>query len=175
MNKSSAALRLLTISGLIAALYVALTFTVPWLSFGMMQLRLSEVLTVLPLFYPPSVVGLSVGCVVSNLIGFLTGANPIGLIDAPVGGMATLLAALCTCYIGQKIQHRHGRLLLGLLPPVLFNAIIVGAELTVLFLDLFWVNFFWVFAGQFLVCYLLGYPLGLALSKNDLYRRIFKL
>ena len=144
MNQSQSykGLRLLCANALIAALYVALTFTLPWLSFGMMQLRLSEALTVLPLFYPPSVVGLGVGCAVSNLVGFLTGANPIGLIDAAVGSAATLLAALATLWIGRHIRRHHARLLLGLMPPVLFNAAIVGAELTVLFLDAFWLYFF---------------------------------
>jgi len=163
-------------NGLIAALYTALTFAVPVLSFGMMQLRLSEALTVLPILYPPAVAGLTVGCAVSNLIGFLTGANPIGLIDAAVGSGATLLAGLCGAFLGRRLtagQHPHLRLLLGLAAPVVFNGLIVGAELTTLFQAPFWLNCMWVAAGELAVCYALGYPLGLALQRNGLYRRIF--
>ena len=65
----------LTLTALIAALYTALCFTVPFLSFGPVQFRLSEALCVLPLFYPPAVGGLTLGCFVSNLVGFLTGLN----------------------------------------------------------------------------------------------------
>ncbi len=155
-------------SAMIAALYAAMTLALPMASFGMMQFRLSEALTVLPLFFPSSVVGLTLGCAIANLVGFFSGANPIGLIDAVVGSSATLLAALCTAYVGRKIPptHLHKRLLLGLFPPVIFNAVFVGGELTLLFLDSFWVNFFWVFAGQTAVCYLVGYPLGLAISRR---------
>ena len=69
MQNNSARVRLLCWQALIAALYVALTFAVPVLSFGMLQLRLSEALTVLPIIYPPATLGLTVGCALANLIG----------------------------------------------------------------------------------------------------------
>ncbi len=176
MQTHSARLRFLCQSALIAALYTALTFAVPVLSFGMMQLRISEALTVLPVLWPPSVLGLTLGCAVSNLLGFFSGANPIGLVDALVGSLATLLAGLCSAAVGRVIpaeKHPHRRLLLGLVFPVLFNAAIVGAELTLLFLDSFWVNCLWVGLGELAVCYVLGYPLGLALQRGNVYRRLF--
>ncbi len=155
-------------AAMIAALYAALTLVLPMASFGMMQFRLSEALTVLPLFFSGSVLGLTIGCVIANLVGFFSGANPIGLIDAVVGSSATLIAGLCTSYIGRVIPktNPHARLLFGLIPPVLFNALFVGAELTFLFLDAFMVNFIWVFLGQAAVCYAVGYPLGLGLSRK---------
>ena len=176
MNNNSARVRLLCQSALIAALYAALTLAVPVLSFSMMQLRISEALTVLPVLYPPATLGLTVGCALANLVGFFTGANPIGLIDAGVGALATLLAGLCGAWAGRLLPvktHPHGRLLLGLIFPVVFNGVIVGAELTTLFLESFWVNCFWVAAGELAVCYVLGYPLGLALQSKGLYRRLF--
>ena len=178
MQNNSARVRLLCWQALIAALYVALTFAVPVLSFGMLQLRLSEALTVLPIIYPPATLGLTVGCALANLIGFVAGVNPIGLIDAPVGALATLLAGLCGAAVGRLIpaeKHPHRRLVLGLVFPALFNGIIVGAELTALFLESFWINCLWVAVGELAVCYVLGYPLGLGLQRGNLYRRLFHL
>ena len=176
MQNKSARMRVLCQQALIAALYVALTFAVPVLSFGMMQLRLSEAMTVLPVLYLPATLGLTIGCALANLIGFFAGVNPIGLIDAPVGAVATLLAGLCAAAVGRLLpaeKHPHRRLLLGLVFPVLFNGIIVGAELTALFLESFWLNFFWVAAGETVICYVLGYPLGLGLQRSNVYRRLF--
>lgn len=167
----------LTFCALIAALYTALCFTVPFFSFGPVQFRLSEALGVLPLFYPPAVGGLTMGCFVSNLVGFLTGMNPVGLIDSAVGTGATLLAATVTLLIGKKLRGVWPRLVLGLVPPVVFNALIVGSELTVLFYGgapgFLVPNMLWVGLGQLVVCYGLGLPLGLALLRNGNYRRIF--
>ena len=176
MQKNSARVRFICQSALLAALYTALTFAVPVLSFGMMQLRISEALTVLPVLYPPAALGLTVGCALSNLIGFVAGVNPIGLIDALVGSLATLLAGLCSAAVGRLIpaeKHPHRRLLLGLVFPVVCNGLLVGAELTALFLESFWINSLWVAAGELAVCYVLGYPLGLGLQRGNVYRRLF--
>ena len=166
-----------TCCALIAALYTVLCFTVPFFSFGPVQFRLSEALDVLPLFYPPAVGGLTLGCFVSNLVGFLTGINPVGLIDSAVGTAATLIAAAATLFIGKKLRGMWPRLVFGLVPPVVFNALIVGAELTVLFYGgeagWFLPNMLWVGLGQLVVCYGLGLPLGLALGRNENYKRIF--
>lgn len=178
MQKNSAHVRFLCQTALLAALYTALTFAVPVLSFGMMQLRISEALTVLPVLYPPATFGLTIGCALANLIGFFSGMNPIGLIDALVGSLATLLAGLCSAAVGKLVspkRHPHRRLLLGLVFPALFNGIMIGAELTALFLESFWLNCLWVAAGELAVCYLLGYPLGLGLQRGSLYRRLFHL
>lgn len=64
-------------------------------------------------------------------------------------------------------------LLAGLAFPVVFNGLLVGAELTTLYLESFWVNYIWVAAGELAVCYTLGYPLGLALQRGGLDRRLF--
>ena len=69
MQSHSDRVRFLCQSALIAALYTALTFAVPVLSFGMMQLRISEAMTVLPILWPPALLGLTAGCVISNLLG----------------------------------------------------------------------------------------------------------
>ena len=125
------AVKKLTRGAIIAALYTARTRIVAPLSFGPIQLRLSEALTVLPAVCPPSIVGLTLGCLISNVLGFVLGANPLGLVDAVVGTAATFLAAVVTAYIGKRCRGK-ALYILAPLPPVIFNALFVGMELCVL-------------------------------------------
>ena len=110
-------------AGLIAALYVCLNFVSNsvGLSFGPLQLRLSEILTILPVLTPAAVPGLAVGCALANL------SSPYGLADIIVGTVATLLAALLSRALRQK-QWKNLPILSALM-PVLCNGIIVGAEI----------------------------------------------
>lgn len=105
----------LTHGAVIAAAYVALTYVsaVLGLASGAIQLRLSETLTILPLFTPAAVPGLYIGCLLANL---LTGC---ALWDVVFGSLATLLGALGTYWIGRRIKW------LAPVFPVLANIIIV--------------------------------------------------
>jgi uncharacterized membrane protein len=152
------ALKNLTAAALIAALYTALTLIVAPLSFGPVQIRLSEALTVLPAVCPPAVWGLSLGCFLSNLIGFLMGANPLGLIDSAIGTLATLLAAVCVYYMGKALKGK-GILYLAPLPPIIFNGIIIGLELSYFYIgDMSFVPVLltcvYVAIGEILPCYI---------------------
>ena len=104
----------LTQSGVIAALYVVLTLVakVMGLDSGQIQLRLSEALCVLPVFLPAAVPGLTVGCLLANIL--------CGNIfwDVIFGTLATLIGA-----VGTRMLRR--RPLLALLPPILANTVIV--------------------------------------------------
>lgn len=150
----------LCIGAIIAALYTALTLIAAPLSFGPVQIRISEALTVLPAVCPAATAGLTLGCFISNIIGFIMGANPLGVIDAFVGSAATLLAALCTAYIGRKV--RGGALYaLAPLPPVVFNALLIGAELTFIVSGkpdfmVFIISAAYIALGQAIACYLGG-------------------
>lgn len=172
----SYSVRKLTQAAVIAALYAAVTFATFFMSFGAIQYRVSEALTILPVFTATAVPGLSVGCALANLLGFFLGANPLGWIDALVGTSATLLAAVVTRAIG-KSRNPVIRYAFAPLPPVLFNAVLVGLELTVLFGPLQWGLFFGyagsVFVGQAVVCYGLGLPLMAVLSRPSLSKKIF--
>ena len=107
---------LLCLSALIAALYAALTLLLAPISYGAIQCRISEAMTILPILLPPSIPGLFIGCVISNLYtGMLT--------DVIFGSLATLLAALGT-YLLRK------RPLLAAACPVVANAVIVGLVLS---------------------------------------------
>lgn len=153
-------LRNLTAAALIAALYAALTLTLAPLSFGAVQIRISEALTVLPAVCPPAVAGLTLGCFLSNLIGFFAGVNPLGLVDCVVGSLATLLAAVATYYIGKYVRGR-ALYLLAPLPPVLFNGLIIGVEVAVLVLGntaplSILLSCAYVALGELVACYLGG-------------------
>lgn len=118
----------LTKAAAIAALYVVLTFVanIFGLSNGVIQVRISEALTILPFFTPLAIPGLFVGCLVSNI---LTGCMPLDII---FGSIATLLGAIGTSMIGSLYRKKRGtmhpvKLLTWLtpIPPILANTLIV--------------------------------------------------
>ena len=104
----------LTRGALVAALYTALTLLLAPISYGAVQVRLSEAFTLLPLLFPEAVPALAVGCLLSNILGGCM------LPDILLGTLATLLGAICTYLLRQNKW-------LAALPPVLFNGVIVGA------------------------------------------------
>ncbi|MGI6169399.1 MAG: QueT transporter family protein [Christensenellales bacterium] len=145
---------------ILAALYVALTMLFQPISFGVVQFRISEILTVFPFFLPEAIPGLFVGCVISNLLG----GN--GLLDVIFGSLATLAAAYLTFRCRQKW--------LAPLPPVLVNAIVVGA---MLHYTLSWpllVSMLSVGLGQLVVCYGGGLPLLYLLDKSPGFRKLIR-
>ena len=116
--KNTPALRL-TRGALVGALYVALTYlsTLFGLSSGVIQFRVSEALTVLPVFMPEAIPGLFVGCVLSNLM--TPGVHPL---DIVFGSVATLVGAIGT-YLLRRLPKKL--MWLSTLPPILSNAVIV--------------------------------------------------
>lgn len=143
----------------IASVYAVLTIALAPLSYGVMQVRVSEALTILPYFTPSAALGLFVGCVVANMVG------PYGIMDMVVGGTSTLIASL----ISRKLRKYP---FLVPLPPVVINGISIGALLHYGYsvpLPLY-ACILWVSLGQVISCYGLGYPLLKLLEK---YRNIF--
>lgn len=148
-------------ASIIAAIYAALTILLMPFSYGVMQIRVSEALTILPYFTPAAIPGLFVGCLISNSIG------PNGIIDIVFGSAATLIAAFFSYLL-------RGRPILVPLPPVLANALIIGSMLYYVYsvpVSL-WACVAWVGIGQFIACYAIGYPLLKYLNK---YKKIFEL
>jgi uncharacterized membrane protein len=152
--------RYLARAGVIAALYVVLTYLAGLmnLAFGPVQFRFSEALTVLPFLFPEAIPGLFVGCIVSNLI------SPYGVLDLVVGSLATLIAAVWT--------NRCGKRWFAPMPPVVANALLVGAMIAWYeagfgagFVPAFAYNALTVGLGELVVCYVLGLPL-LAMLEN---------
>lgn len=169
-------------AGMIAAVYAAATlitmFLLQGLAWGPVQFRISEAVTVLAVLTPAAVPGLTIGCVVANLISLaINGTGALGLLDVVFGSLATCLGALW-CW---KFRSRPKIALLG---PVIANAIIVPAYLPILLQGIGWYTIpftdisldgaylpmyvFGVFAtgiGQALVVYVLGLPLLKALKR----------
>jgi uncharacterized membrane protein len=100
-------------AAMIAAIYVVLTIVFAPFSYGEVQVRISEALTILPVFTPAAIPGLFIGCIISNILGGCI------LPDIIFGSLATLIGAVFTW------QLRNKNKFLAPLPPILSNMIIV--------------------------------------------------
>ena len=145
-------------AALIAAIYTAITLAFAPISYGQIQVRVSEALTVLPTFTPAAIPGLFVGCIISNIYG---GG---GIIDIVFGSLASLLAAAISYKISKRIFVP--------LPPVIINGIIIGHILNYIYNLPLFLTMLWVTIGQSIACYGLGYPLMKFLEKYE--KEIFK-
>jgi uncharacterized membrane protein len=163
--------RFLALAAMIAALYTVLTLLAAlWgLAYGPVQFRFSEALTILPVFTLSAVPGLTVGCFLSNLFsGYST--------DMVVGTAATLIAAVGTRLL--RNVRWHGLPVLAPLPPVLVNAVFVGAEIVILSPGGFAWAEFWTQAlsvglGELAVCYGLGLPLAAWIGSSRAMKKLF--
>ena len=158
--KKSLNVRELTRAALIAAIYCVVTILWPF-SFGSIQVRISEALTLLPVLFPAAIPGVSVGCM---LAGLLTGAP---WFDWLFGSLTTLTAALLT-------RKYHKPLWLAAVWPTLLNAVITGAVVHFSYVDnptlsLLPLTMLSVGAGEAIACFGLGLPLLLLLRKTGLF------
>ncbi len=171
MQKRNEKTLFLVEAALIAALYVALNYAqellIPSSTSGMVQIRLSEVLTVLAVFMPSAIPGLGIGCLLSNLI--TVGVMPL---DTLLGTGATLLAGIFA-YALRNIKAFKVPFL-SMLMPVILNGVIIGLELELFYIegDFELVGFFGEFglvaAGEFVACVVLGIPFYLMLKRTPL-------
>lgn len=118
---------------MIAAIYTVVSLALAPITYGNIQIRIAEALTILPLIYKPSIYGVTLGCFLTNLIGAMMGVNPTGMIDAVIGTLATFLAAVCTYALRDKTVKDIP--VWSILMPVIFNFFFVGAELSFLFFE----------------------------------------
>ena len=161
-------------SALIAALYIVLCYAqeliLPSSATGAIQVRIAEALSVLVCFTPAAIPGLAVGCFVTNLL--TVGVMPLDLV---LGTLATLLAAL------SGYALRNVRLckipVLTLLMPVIFNAVIIGLEIEIFFIEGaftftgFLVQAGFVGLGELIACFGIGIPLYLMLKKLNIFEK----
>lgn len=135
---------------MIAAVYCVLTVALPFMTFGQLQCRIAEALTILPVLTPAAVPGLTVGCLLSNAIGLAMGANTAGAWDILIGTLATGLAAVLTRLL-RNVRVKDMPVL-ATLPPVLLNAVFVGTEITFVCFSysapVLWGNILLVGAGE---------------------------
>ena len=150
----------ITQAAMIAAIYVVLTVFISAfnLASGAIQVRISEALTILPVFTPAAIPGLFLGCLISNLV---TGCMPL---DVVFGSLATLIGA---CALR---KHKW----LAPLPPIVANTIIVPFVLRYVYLAEGTIPFFMltVGIGEVISCYLLGSILHRVLDRYK--EHIFK-
>ena len=151
----------LTRAALIAALYVVLTIiaNIAGLASGPIQIRLSEALTILPVFTIVAIPGLTIGCIVANV---MTGC---ALWDVIFGSMATLLGAIGTYCFARK------KPVIGPVFPIICNAIIVPFVLQYVynFEGSYWYFFATVGIGEIISCGILGLILYKALKKTKIF------
>lgn len=156
-------------AGVIAALYVAMTYAFGALAYdaSVIEIRPAEALTILPLFFPEAVPALWIGCMLSNL------ASPFIMYDVPIGGLATLAASLLTYGAGRLLKNDVLKVAVGEIFPVLINAAVIpfviilcgGAEGFGSEVIAYWTFFGSLCATQALWVYGLGIPLYIAIYK----------
>ena len=174
MKKNS--IRRLVETAVIAAVYTAVSLALSAFSFGAVQIRISEALTLLPVVTPLAIPGLTLGCFLSNLLGFVLGMNPLGWLDMIVGTLATLISAMFTQALGEfRVKNIP---FYSAIPPVLINAAFIGVELTYVLSGgfeprLLLLNILSVGAGQLVSCFIVGLPFVCFLEKSGLAGRLF--
>jgi uncharacterized membrane protein len=99
-------------AGLIGAIYFVLTIFLQPISYGVVQFRISEAMTILPFYTSAAIPGLFIGCFFANIFGGL------GLVDIIFGSLTTLVAA----YLTSKMPNKY----FAVLPPIFLNALIVS-------------------------------------------------
>lgn len=172
--KSNSIKRLCVIA-VVAALYTAVSLALAPLTFGNVQIRIAEALTLLPVLFFDSVNALVLGCALTNLLGAMMGVNVLGFLDVLFGTMATFLAALLTWKLRNIKCFNYP--ILSTCMPVLFNGIIIGAELSFALFPLSQFFLGWLICGvevalgEIAACFILGLPLIKSLEKKDFVKR----
>ena len=145
----------ITYNGILAALYVAITFLTIPISFGQIQFRFAEILVLLCFFNKKNCYGIILGTFIANLF------STLGLWDLLFGVGATMISCLFICF------SKH--LIVAIIWPVIFNSVLVGLEFFILFgngeIALFFVNAGYVLLGELTVL-LIGYGLFILLKKR---------
>ncbi len=153
----------IALTAMIASLYAAVTIFAPVPQYQQIQLRLADILTVLPFFLGwPGIIGLSLGCLVANMF------SPYGILDMVLGTASTLVGTMIVAYIGSKtVQNTFKRnLLIALLIATVETGVVIGWLLSFYGVP-FLMGFFTVTIGEFITIVLIGYPLGLKLPKLE--------
>jgi uncharacterized membrane protein len=141
-------------NGVVAAIYFVLTVACSGFSYGQIQFRIAELLVLLCFFRPDFVIGVTLGCFLANT------QSTIQPWDMLLGTGATLVSSLLIAYASP-------RLAVAAIWPVVFNAVVVGAELTwiIELPDSFWISAAYVGAGEAAVM-VVAYIIMMMLMRN---------
>ena len=150
----------MALSAMIAALYFILCFVEQGFANGLVQCRLSEALTILPLFFPEAIIGVTIGCLIFNLSTGL-------LLDVILGTLATLCASLLTYYIGRLIKNKYLKFIVGATFPVIVNALVVPVILMLEYdvSEAYYLMALKIFIGQAIAVYGLGFLVYISIEK----------
>ena len=164
--KRELSVRELALAAVVAAVYFVLCYfgNIFQLTFGPVQVRLGEALTVLPFLFPATAPGVALGCLLTNVL------SPYGPIDMVVGTLATAVAAWLTT--------KMPRWYLAALPPIVINALLLppmwawaeAGAVNGAFWAAYWFNLWTFVAGEAIACYVLGTVLLKALPKVKFFR-----
>ena len=167
MKPSSA--RFIARAAIIASIYAVITVLLAPISYGQLQIRLSEMLTPLAYFDPAAILGLYAGAIIANFF------SPFGIIDILFGSFLTLIAAVLTYLLGRFFKRYKSEVFrylgpaIGILPVVLINAFGVAYILNVMIKFPYLLGVFYVGAGEAIAVYGFGYPFLLIVMKLGIY------
>ncbi len=139
-------------AALVAAIYAALTIVLAPISYGPVQFRLSEILVLLAFIDPFYIVGLTVGCLLANILGGL------GPMDIVFGTLATFLSVFAISLTAKYIKSKNFSLIIASLWPTIFNGAIVGWMISVVAELPMIVTMLQVSIGEFVVVTVIGVP-----------------
>lgn len=170
MSNKTGRIKGCAIAGVIAALYTVFSLPLAAVAVGPIQVRPSEILTLLPLFFPESILGVVLGCFLTNLLI----PSGLGIVDIIGGTLATALSSWLTFRIGRnRKKSLKCRLILGALPPIILNGLIVGSYLVLFFADkneftvMAWaVSILSVMLSETVTVGIIGVPLMYVLNKR---------
>ncbi|MEG0386107.1 MAG: QueT transporter family protein [Solibacillus sp.] len=145
---------------LIAALYVAVTVVLSVISFGAVQLRLSEMFNYLVLYHKRYVVAVTLGVVLANFM------SPMWFLDVPIGGIATLIVLIICRSVTKKMKNDIMKMVVTALIFV-FSMFTVAGQLTILYDLPFWATWFTVGVGELLSMTVGGVTIYLLNKKID--------
>ena len=152
----------LALTGIIGALYFILCMIFYPISYGGIQVRIAEALTILPIFFGEAIWGLTIGCLLANFF-----SPNVPVLDVVFGTLATFISAVITYFLSKKIKNPKIGFFIGAFPPVIINAVIVPFTFLAVteLKELYFISAIEVFLGQALSIYILGAILYFSLLK----------
>lgn len=152
----------LVASALIASLYATITLVLGAISYGPVQFRLSEIMILLPFINKNYIWGLTIGCLLSNIIG------PYGVPDIIFGTIATFLSGYAVYLTSKYIKNNKFSIIIASIWPTIINAIVIGFMLNKFFGVPIILGMIQVALGEFVVITIIGIPLYKMLEKKYL-------
>lgn len=150
----------IVVTGVIAAIYTVLTLILAPISFGPVQFRLSEIMVLLAFVDPLYIIGLTLGCLVSNMLG------GFGIMDIVFGSLATFMSCVAMYWTRSTIKNIKASLLVASIWPTIFNGAIIGWMLHVTINVPMLITMLQVALGEFVVVTVIGVPLARMLTKK---------